>query len=632
MENSYLLASLPENDQDNFISFIQDSFPFKEMKEDITIPEISNMFKEEEILSVILRMYPISFLEFDKDLIKRDLLSFSDVELYQVVVLEKTDNYLLVATPCPWLSSRIKGGLSSHFKLPTKQIFVVCCEYTIYSNYVNLIKSNKDLENEHFQGLKNVHNSQDILDVTVDTEIDPTVAFLRPLFQYALDLEASDIHLFASTGIMKVQLRLGTLLDYDIPNLIDFQHTVRNRLVGACGLSSASSKGRLDGKFRLRCKKTGVKDPVIIDVRYAELTSVSGPDITLRLLDKTKELPGLRSMFDESPHALEEVVRFQHAPSGMLVTSGPTGSGKTTTLSTLLNEENTGKQRIYTVEDPVEYEQSGMGQIDVQTLQPPSDVDKQKFNPWLEAIKSLLRKDPDVVMIGEIRDPLVAEQTIQMSISGHSVYTTLHLESAVQVIERVESFGIEAHKFCSALRLVLAQRLVPKLCQSCAKEIPVNFTDPESGIQFFENYGLPKYWGVSMVDLCIKEASSTGCSRCHNRGYKGYFCILEAFPFRDPTVRKFISDRISNGRKFTIYDLEKISEDKDWPTLASIGLNLLRKGLVDLTTMRHLVDIDIEVDKLNKRFEGACIKNGGDIENASRTVLLQGQRTNKLNM
>ena len=144
MENSYLLASLPENDQDNFISFIQDSFPFKEMKEDITIPEISNMFKEEEILSVILRMYPISFLEFDKDLIKRDLLSFSDVELYQVVVLEKTDNYLLVATPCPWLSSRIKGGLSSHFKLPTKQIFVVCCEYTIYSNYVNLIKSNKD--------------------------------------------------------------------------------------------------------------------------------------------------------------------------------------------------------------------------------------------------------------------------------------------------------------------------------------------------------------------------------------------------------------------------------------------------------------------------------------------------------
>ena len=637
MENSYLLGMLPDIHKSAFRRVMASSYPFSRnvLTDSDSLEDITGSFSEDEILAVALRMFPLPFLEFERQLVDKDALTFSDVELYKALVLEKSDHSVLVATPCPWNAQKIRSGLSSEFKFESSNcVQVVCCSFKVYSDFVRVIRSQRGIDDENFQEMSAVQKEYELLDLTLGTREEPVSAFLGPLFESALDSEASDIHIFSSGGAMKVQMRIGSLVDYEIKNLIDFQTSVRNRLVGACGLNQASSKGRLDGKLRVKCRKPNHSDPVVLDVRYAEIQSVTGPDITLRLLDTTKSLPDMDRMFEHSLHAKNEVIRFQQSPSGTLVTSGPTGSGKTTTLSVLVAAENNGRKRIYTVEDPVEYQQAGIGQIDVTSLQRPADVPIGSFNPWLEAIKSLLRKDPDIVMVGEIRDPAVAEQTVQMSISGHSVYTTLHLESAPQIIERVESFGIDAYKFVSSLRLVLAQRLVPKICPYCSKEMTTQFTNLEDARVFFKKEGLPQYWSTNMQGVKLREANPVGCGRCSGRGYSGFSCILEGFPFRNDVVRNFVAERVRNNVKFTVFDLEHIAKEQDWPTLGSLGLNLIRKGLADVKTLRALVDLNETVLSLDDQFERELSKKHENTENdmveVANTMALQGEKSGYL--
>jgi type IV pilus assembly protein PilB len=317
-----------------------------------------------------------------------------------------------------------------------------------------------------------------------------------------------------------------------------------------------------DGKFRLR-----IKDKTI-DFRVSIMPSIYGEDAVIRILDKemiTEAISELKlTMLGFSEEVLQKIQKYIQVPYGMLLVTGPTGSGKTTTLYAALTEINSPEDKIVTIEDPVEYQIDGISQI---------PVNEKKGLTFARGLRSILRHDPDKIMVGEIRDPETAQIAIQSALTGHLVFTTVHANNVFDVISRFLHMGVDPYSFISALNGILAQRLVRVLCRHCREKI----TYEE---EILQSAGLDPH-----LYRDHEFYESRGCEECNFKGYQGRTAIAEFLELSD-TIREMILD------KKPLSEVRKQAWTEGMKSLRHYGLKKVVDGVTSLRELNKVTFVE----------------------------------------
>jgi len=381
----------------------------------------------------------------------------------------------------------------------------------------------RELEAEYRSVLvKEDDRGEEILTVDHSAEDQsPAVKLLDSILLSALHRRASDIHIEAADRSTKVKLRIdGILIPAMEPLDIRLHAQLVSRLKVMSELDIAERRVPQDGSFRMRL------DRKTVDFRVSILPSVFGESVVIRILDRDAISSGVSALrLERLGFNSEDLRRFRRAitrPHGMVLVTGPTGSGKTTTLYAAISEMNTAEDKLITIEDPVEYQLSGVVQI---------PVNEKKGLTFARGLRSILRHDPDKIMVGEIRDAETAQIAIQSALTGHLVLTTVHANNVFDVIGRFASMGIDAYNFLAALNCVLAQRLVRILCPSCRKAVKLERAlIEESGLDY------EQYKDVSFYE-------GKGCPACHGTGYRGRKCITEFLDLTDEIKEMILAER-----------------------------------------------------------------------------------------
>lgn len=353
-----------------------------------------------------------------------------------------------------------------------------------------------------------------------DEEMSPIIKLVDTIILNALERRASDIHIETRDSDVVVKYRIDGAL-YRAADPIDIAHhqTIIQRIKVMSELDIAERRVPQDGRFRMRIR--GRK----IDFRVSIMPSIHGENAVIRILDKEQINEAFRELNLDvvgfSPQDLKKFRKFISEPYGMVLVTGPTGSGKTTTLYAALNEIKNEEDKIITIEDPVEYQIQGITQI---------PVNEKKGLTFARGLRSILRHDPDKIMVGEIRDPETAQIAIQSALTGHLVFTTVHANNVIDVIGRFLNMGVEPYNFVSCLNCVLAQRLVRVLCTNCKRTYqPSDQELIESGLDPEKHRDKVFYAAV-------------GCEVCNFTGYRGRTAIHELLDVTD-NIRELILER-----------------------------------------------------------------------------------------
>ena len=384
----------------------------------------------------------------------------------------------------------------------------------------------------------------------------PAVKLLDSILLSAMQRRASDIHIEAADRATKVKLRVdGILVPAMEPLDIRLHAPLVSRLKVMSDLDIAERRVPQDGSFRMRLERKTV------DFRVSILPSVFGESVVIRILDREAITTGVSALrLERLGFNQEDLKRFRRAitrPYGMVLVTGPTGSGKTTTLYAAISEMNIKDDKLITIEDPVEYQLSGVVQI---------PVNEKKGLTFARGLRSILRHDPDKIMVGEIRDAETAQIAIQSSLTGHLVLTTVHANNVFDVIGRFASMGIDAYNFLAALNCVLAQRLVRMVCLACRIEVKLDKAlAEESGLDFEEYKAVPFYEGK-------------GCQECHGTGYRGRKCITEFLDLNDEIKEMILAER----------PLSEVRYRAMTGGMITLRQSALRKVLEGSTTLREI--------------------------------------------
>jgi len=384
----------------------------------------------------------------------------------------------------------------------------------------------------------------------------PVVRLVNSILQRAVSEEASDIHVEPQAGELVVRMRVDGVLRKLMSVPSNLHSGVAARLKVMANLDIAERRTPQDGRFSVRL---GGKK---VDLRVAILPTVYGEEVVLRLLD-TSGMQSDLSTLGLSPRDLERYREVFYRPYGTILVTGPTGSGKSTTLYSTLSELNSPERKIITVEDPVEYRLAGVNQV---------QVNPKAGLTFASGLRSILRNDPDVVMIGEIRDLETARTSVQAALTGHLVLATLHTNDAPGAVGRLNDMGVEPYLTASAMDCVVAQRLARKLCTNCAR--PVEIEDEIlSGMQFpFER--LPG------DGPAFRKA--VGCNRCGDTGYRGRVGIYELMMVTDE-IREMIARRASAG------EIANAAERDGMMRLKDDGLLKAARGLTSIEEVLRTV-------------------------------------------
>jgi len=392
-----------------------------------------------------------------------------------------------------------------------------------------------------------------------DTDLDTAaedasiIRFVNQVLRDAIELRASDIHLEPFEDELRIRYRIdGVLQDVPVPAQIKrFQPAIVSRVKILSHLNIAEKRLPQDGRIKIRIEDSEV------DIRVSVIPMLHGEAVVLRLLRQNAALRGMRElgMDRREQECFERVLQLPH---GIILVTGPTGSGKTSTLYTALNEINDAERKIITIEDPVEYQLRGVNQI---------QVSEKAGLTFARGLRSILRHDPDVVLIGEIRDQETAQIAVQASLTGHLVFSTLHTNDAPGALTRLVDMGVEPYLVASSLEAVLAQRLVRVLCEEC-KEAD---TSPPAQA-FKEQVGIP-------ANATIYR--SVGCRACRQTGFLGRHAIFEWMD-TDNEIREMILKHASSD---LIRDAARRGGMK---TLAEDGWRLVRLGI---TTVEEVLSV-----------------------------------------
>ncbi len=371
--------------------------------------------------------------------------------------------------------------------------------------------------------VKETEQGEEVLDLdrlATDSDMSPIIKLVDTIIYNAMESRASDIHIEAGDRDVRVKFRIdGALYSKVDPIDIAYHQTLISRIKVMSELDIAERRIPQDGRFRVRYKGRTV------DFRVSILPAAYGENCVIRILDKEQISEEFKNLsLDVVGFDPEDLRRFRiyiKEPYGMVLVTGPTGSGKTTTLYAALNEIRNEEDKIITVEDPVEYQLQGIMQI---------PVNEKKGLTFARGLRSILRHDPDKIMVGEIRDEETAQIAIQSALTGHLVFTTVHANNVIDVIGRFLNMGVEPYNFVSSLNCVLAQRLVRLLCTTCKRQYqPSEEELLESGLRPDEVSEHVFYRNV-------------GCDACNHTGYRGRTAIHELLDMSD-RIREMIIER-----------------------------------------------------------------------------------------
>ena len=407
--------------------------------------------------------------------------------------------------------------------------------------------------------VKETDQGDEVLDLdrlASDSDMSPIIKLVDTIIYNAMESRSSDIHIETRERDVQVKFRIdGALYAKVDPIDIAFHQTLISRIKVMSELDIAERRIPQDGRFRVRYKGRTV------DFRVSIMPTVFGEDAVIRILDKEQINESFKNLnldvvgFDD-----EDVKRFRlyiKEPYGMVLVTGPTGSGKTTTLYAALNEIRNDEDKIITIEDPVEYQLHGIVQI---------PVNEKKGLTFARGLRSILRHDPDKIMVGEIRDEETAQIAIQSALTGHLVFTTVHANNVIDVIGRFLNMGVEPYNFVSSLNCVLAQRLVRLLCPTCKRPFsPTNEELFASGLR-------PE----AVSDRTLYR--NVGCDACNHTGYRGRSAIHELLDMSD-TVREMIIERRPGS---------EIRRQAEKEGLASLRESAVKKVFAGVTTLHEI--------------------------------------------
>jgi type II secretory ATPase GspE/PulE/Tfp pilus assembly ATPase PilB-like protein len=396
-----------------------------------------------------------------------------------------------------------------------------------------------------------------------DSDIAPVIKLVDTTIFNALERRASDIHIESRDQEVAIKYRIDGVLHYAMaPIAKDWHSTIISRIKVMSELDIAERRVPQDGRFRVRYKGR------LIDFRVSIMPTIHGEDAVLRVLDKESMSEKFAKLsLDVVGFSENDLVKFRRyiaEPYGMVLVTGPTGSGKTTTLYAAVSEIKNDEDKIITIEDPVEYQLKGITQI---------PVNEKKGLTFARGLRSILRHDPDKIMVGEIRDQETAQIAINSALTGHLVFTTVHANNVLDVLGRFLNMGVEPYNFVSALNCILAQRLVRVICEFCKK--PVRYPDSmlvESGLN-------PVEWR----DIGMYEGE--GCFECGGTGFRGRTAIHELLDLSD-RIREMILDRRSTA------EIKRVAREEGMTFLRDSAVDKVRRGVTTLKEINKVTFIE----------------------------------------
>jgi type IV pilus assembly protein PilB len=389
-----------------------------------------------------------------------------------------------------------------------------------------------------------------------DADIAPVIKLVDTTIYNALERRASDIHIETRDTEVAIKYRIDGVLHYAMPPIAkDWHSMIISRIKVMSELDIAERRIPQDGRFRVRYKNR------LIDFRVSIMPTIHGEDAVLRVLDKESMSEKFAKLSLEvvgfSDRDLVRFRRYIKEPYGMVLVTGPTGSGKTTTLYAALSEIKNDEDKIITIEDPVEYQIKGITQI---------PVNEKKGLTFARGLRSILRHDPDKVMVGEIRDQETAQIAINAALTGHLVFTTVHANNVLDVIGRFLNMGVEPYNFVSALNCILAQRLVRVICDHCKHE--VRYDDAflvESGLN-------PEQW------RSVPMWEGAGCFECGGTGFRGRTAIHELLDLSERIRELILAKRPAT-------EIKRAAKEEGMTFLRESALEKVRAGV---TTLREI--------------------------------------------
>ncbi len=527
--------------------------------------EALGILSDDKVLSAFSKFYKVAPAKLENTDIPKSIIDLIPKELalkHRVLPLDRAGNNIVLAMDDPRNVAasdaiRFTCGFFPRPAYTTPQRLTEALEkYYGKSLDMSALAQNQDPNTPKTKSLK--AERQDISEG--DKSDGPIIKLVNQVLMQCLQRRASDIHIEPYETYLRIRLRIDGILHEIARPPIELKAQLTSRIKIISDLDIAETRLPQDGKINIKI----AGHPV--DFRVSTLPTVYGEKIVMRILDKNALKADMTQLgFDE-----EELKKFKDSimqPFGMVLVTGPTGSGKTTTLYSALSELNQVSDNIMTAEDPVEYTIEGINQVNMK-----SEIGLN----FASALKSFLRQDPDVIMVGEIRDLETAEIAIKAALTGHMVLSTLHTNSATETISRLLNMGVESFNLVSALTCVTAQRLMRRICEKC------RVVDESITPQMMIDMGIdPRYANR------VKAYKGAGCNACGNTGNKGRVAVHEVLKLNDP-----VREAILNG--LAAMQIKKIAMANGMRTLRQSALNKMAMGISNAQEVMSTTTSDVD--------------------------------------
>ncbi len=518
--------------------------------------------KEDDLLNLLARQLNIPYIDMTRYDVNADVCRMIPETLarrYRVLPLEASADGLLMAMADP-TNIFAYDEISRILRRPIR--LAVVKESELLQVIDQVYQHNEAVQNLATElGEELAQNAYDLglLNQASTSSDAPVVRLLETLFKEALTASASDIHIEPDADVLRIRKRVDGVLQEQIVDQKQISAALVSRLKLMAGLDISEKRLPQDGRFNLRVSDANV------DIRLSTMPTQNGEAVVMRLLDQSGGVLRMEQL-GMSDGLLDDVRKVIHKPYGLVLVTGPTGSGKTTTLYSILNELNQPQKKIITVEDPVEYSLPRINQV---------QVSNKIGLDFARVLRTALRQDPDIILVGEIRDRETAEIALRASITGHLVLSTLHTNDVVSTATRLMDMGVEAYVVASALQAVLAQRLVRRICDRCS--------EPYQPTQREQEW-LQANPGSAQTNVQLRRG--VGCPSCHQTGYRGRVAVHEFAAINDA-----LAEALRSGN-YQVFE-QLVRQQRNYRPLVA---NAMEKVTAGITTLDEVVRISGWID------------------------------------
>jgi type IV pilus assembly protein PilB len=530
------------------------------------LAEDKNFLESGAIYSALAKQYDLPYLNLEKTPIDMNSISampFSILQKYQFIPYVDSKNvfHQIIYDPT---AVDILDELELYLKTPLN--LMVAKKEAVQRMLDKISSLRADVENipENFTSKIIAEEDGKFVELTSEENDQPVIKLVNSIIFNAIRKHASDIHIESNDLKVVIKYRIDGVLHKIMDDIeVKYMQSIISRIKVMAELNLAEKRVPQDGRFKVRFQGRN------IDFRISILPTMYGEVSVIRILDKSHLDLDLKSLGFENKE-MERFAKIVKYPYGMILVTGPTGSGKTTSLYSVINYVNSIEDKIITIEDPIEYLLNNTVQI---------PVNEKKGLTFAKGLRSILRHDPDKIMVGEIRDPETAHIAVQSALTGHLVFTTIHANNVVDVIGRLINMGLNPYEFISALNCILAQRLVRKICTACRKKVNYDSDILKSaGLKISEYKNSVFYEGK-------------GCEHCNNTGYSGRIGIFELL-----SMSEKIKEMILNKESFS--KIRNTAKEEGMISLREAGIEKVLAGVTTLKELNRVTFAEGEMDRI----------------------------------